>query len=272
MAVCLPGTEEKKAIPTVFASVSEIGKVGPYHSDINGNTPNGGIRGPFSIEPLKTQSAPTYPVLWSHDAQRERCIEFEADSEGIIRQGEDDNESKIINAKVAKIWDLSSHCHFNTDFRFNSQSTAMQFTNKNTIGGRAWPSVKLANAAQEKALVLWANSSLGFLLHWWFANKQQAGRGSVGISALESLPVLDVTKLTEEELVKTTTIFEDLKHKELKPVNEICNDLSRREIDERLYGEILGFPREILSTDGPLALLRQKLAMEPSINGGKIPR
>jgi hypothetical protein len=148
----------------------------------------------------------------------------------------------------------------------------MQFTNKNTIGGRAWPSVKLANAAQEKALVLWANSSLGLLLHWCFANKQQAGRGGVGISALESLPVLDVTKLTEEELAKTTAIFDDLKHKELKPVNEICNDLSRREIDERLYGEILGFPKEILSTDGPLALLRQKLAMEPSIYGGKIPR
>ena len=45
--------------------------------------------------------------------------------------------------------------------------------------------------------------------------------------------------------------------------------LTRRELDERLYGEILGFPEKILTEDGPLALLRQKLALEPSINGGK---
>jgi len=58
----------------------------------------------------------------------------------------------------------------------------------------------------------------------------------------------------------------------VRGVSKCKHSHSRREIDERLYGEILGFPREILSTDGPLALLRQKLAMEPSINGGKIPR
>jgi len=130
--------------------------------------------------------------------------------------------------------------------------------------------VKLANAAQEKALVLWANSSLGLLLHWWFANKQQAGRGSVGISALESLLVLDVTKLTEKELAKTTAIFDDLKNKELKPVNEINRDTVRAEIDERLAVEVLGFPSELVSPDGPLALLRWKLSLEPSITGGKL--
>ena len=103
----------------------------------------------------------------------------------------------------------------------------MQFTSKKTIGGRAWPSIKLANAEQEKALVLWANSSLGLLLHWWHANKQQAGRGSIGVSALESLPVLDVTKLSKEALAKAVAIFDDMKHKELRPVNEIAQDAVR---------------------------------------------
>ena len=145
----------------------------------------------------------------------------------------------------------------------------MQFTSKKTIGGRAWTSIKLVNAEQEKALVLWANSSLGLLIHWWHANKQQAGRGSIGVSALESLPVLDVTKLSKGTLAKAVDIFDDTKHKELRPVNEIAQDTVRAEIDMRLAMEVLGFSPELVAPDGPLALLRQKLALEPSITGAK---
>jgi len=267
--IWLPGTTKNNAISVSITTVSEIGRIGPLHWDINGNNSSGGIRGPFVVEPLKTKSAPTYPVLWSHDANRERRMEFEADSEGILRQGKDSAEDKFARDKASRIWAISSHCHFNHDFRFNSQSTAMQFTSKKTIGGRAWPSISLTNAEQEKALVLWANSSLGLLLHWWHANKQQAGRGSIGVSALTSMPVLDVTKLSEEALSKAVAIFDDMKNKELRPVNEIAQDTVRAEIDTWLATEVLGFSAELAAPDGPLALLRQKLALEPSITGSK---
>jgi hypothetical protein len=119
-------------------------------------------------------------------------------------------------------------------------------------------------------LVLWGNSSLGLLLHWWHANKQQAGRGSIGVSALASLPVLDITKLPEGALAKMVAIFDDMKHKELRPVNEMTQDSVREEIDTRLGTEVLGFPAELVAPDGPVALLRQKLALEPSIAGSKL--
>jgi len=268
-SIWLPGMAKRNSMPVSIVPVSGIGKVGPYQMDINGNTSDGGIRGPFRIESLKNASAPTYPVLYAHNAKRERCMEFEADSEGIIRQGIDSTEDKVVHEKVSRIWAISSHCHFNRDFQFNSQSTAMQFTSKKTIGGRAWPSIKLENAEKEKALVLWANSSFGLLLHWWHANKQQSGRGSIGVSALESLPVLDVTKLSEEALAKAVSIFDEMKHKELRPVNEIDQDTTRAEIDTRLATEVLGLPPKLATPDGPLALLRQKLALEPSIAGSK---
>ena len=177
---------------------------------------------------------------------------------------------QLFGNKADRIWATASHCHFNADFRFNSQSTAMQFTSKRTIGGRAWPSISLSSPEQEKALVLWANSSLGLLLHWWHANKQQAGRGSIGVSALGSLPVLDVTKLSKKTLSKAVAIFDDMKHRELRPVNEIAHDSVRWELDVRLATEVLGFPAGLVTPDGPLALLRQKLALEPSIAGGKL--
>ena len=264
-----PGIAEDAAIPVFITMVSKVGKVGPVHRDINGDTPDGRIRGPFQVVPVKTESAPTYPILWAHEAKRERRMEFEADSEGVMRQGADAAEDETAKKKAIRIWATASHCHFNADFRFNSQSTAMQFTSKKTIGGRAWPSISLANADQEKALVLWANSTLGVLLHWWHANKQQAGRGSIGVSALESLPVLDVTKLSKDALAKAVSIFDEMKHNELRPVNEIAQDAVRAEIDAGLATEVLGFPPELVAPDGSLALLRQKLALEPSITGSK---
>ena len=151
--IWLPGMSKSEAANTSITTVATIGAIGPIHRDINGNTPTGGIRGPFDISPLKPNSAPTYPVLWAHDAERERTMSFDADCEGIPRRGSTPKEQAAVDLKVASIWNTASHCHFNRDFRFNSQSTGMQFTPRRTIGGRAWLSIRLASVEQEKALV-----------------------------------------------------------------------------------------------------------------------
>jgi hypothetical protein len=267
--VWLPGMSKTNITRLPISTLSMIGRVGPVDRDINGNASEGGIRGPFKIEHLYGSAVPTYPVLWAHDAKRERHMEFEADSEGIIRQGANSVEDIEISKKVEKIWSTASHCHFNRDFQFNSQSTAMQFTNKRTIGGMAWPSIILDSIDHEKALVLWANSTLGILIHWWHANKQQAGRGRIGVSPLASLPVLDLAKISPEALSTAAAIFDDIKNKDLYPINKISVDAVRHEIDIRLCSEVLGLPPELTAADGSMDLIRQKLALEPSINGGK---
>ncbi len=55
----------------------------------------------------------------------------------------------------------------------------------------------------------------------------------------------------------------------LKPINEIAQDPVRAAINERLASEVLDFPPEITAPDGPMSLLRQKLAIEPSVAGSK---
>lgn len=42
----------------------------------------------------------------------------------------------------------------------------------------------------EAAVALWGNTTLGLLLHWWQANKQQAGRGNIGKTALANFVCL----------------------------------------------------------------------------------
>jgi hypothetical protein len=178
-------------------------------------------------------------------------------------------ERAVIEHKVASVWNTASHCHFNRDFRFNSQATGMQFTPRRTIGGRAWLSIRLSSAEQEKALVLWANTSLGLLLHWWHANKQQSGRGSIGKASLQFLSVLDVTTLKPEQLDQAVKLFDTISGKELRPLHEIDVDPVRRELDEKFMRDVLGLMVPSLVSGGALELLRMKLSREPSIRGSK---
>ncbi|MHB1865670.1 MAG: DNA methyltransferase family protein [Candidatus Saccharimonadales bacterium] len=267
--IWLPGMDKSEAVAVPITAVGTIGEVGPVHRDINGTNPNGSVRGPFQIEDLEGSSVPTYPVLWAHDAQREYTMCFEGDSEGLPLKSADAKEQGSIDKKINKIWGTASHCHCNLDFRFNSQSTAMQFTQRKTIGGRAWLSILLKSADLEKALVIWANSSLGLLLRWWRSNKQQSGRGNMGKSTLEIMPVLDVTALSPDQLGRAVKLFDSMCSKPMLPIHEIDKDLVRKELDERFASDLLGLPKTILQPDGPMDLLRKKLAREPSIRGNK---
>lgn len=264
-----PAMQESEAISVPITTVQAIGEIGPYHADINFSTSGRGIRGPFVISDIQKGSAPTYPALWKHDASRETTLMFDADSEAQPRRAKDAKEKALIAHKVGAIWGTASHCHFNQNFRFNSQPTAMQFTPRRSIGGRAWISIRLATTDQEKALVAWGNTTFGLLLHWYHANKQQAGRGNIGRTALADLRVLDVTALKPKQLKAAATIFDDLKNENLLPFHELDKDPVRQKLDERFALEVLGFPVTVVQPGGPVELVRMKLAQEPSIRGGK---
>jgi len=145
----------------------------------------------------------------------------------------------------------------------------MQFTPRRSLGGSAWISVKLASVDEEKTLVLWANTAIGFLLHWWHANKQQAGRGRIGVAPLETLPVLDIGALTAAQVSKAAKIFDAFCDAALLPLNKIDTDIVRHQIDKRFGCEVLNLPQNLFAPDGPVDLLRRKLAAEPSIRGSK---
>lgn len=267
--VWLPTMRESDAADIPMNTVKAIGRIGPGDRDINGEGANGALRGPFIIAPVAENRALTYPVLWSHEADRERTMAFPGDSEGQPRQGRTRALQAMIDSRAASVYATASYCHFNRDFRFNSQSTAMQFTPHRTIGGRAWPSIGLASPAHEKALVHWANTSLGILLYWWYANKTQPGRGSILRSKLESLPVLDITKLTKKQVDRAAKIFDETCNLNLLPIHQIDTDAGRQTIDERFGREVLNLPAALFARDGPFELLRRKLAAEPSIRGNK---
>ena len=82
--------------PLATISLGILGKQGlDFHRDISGKNSNGTPRGPFEIIPI--QGVPQYPVLWSHDAERERGLIVPPDSEGEMRPGCDDHAVKVWN-------------------------------------------------------------------------------------------------------------------------------------------------------------------------------
>ncbi len=262
----LPGQGKAEAASVPMTMVERIAKIGPVHRDINGRNSDGSIRGPFEVVPLQAGRAPTYPMLWAHDADRERTMVFDADSEGIPYHGSSAEERARIERKVEAIAATASHCHANLDFRYNSQSTGMQFTPRKAVGGTAWPSVQLPTVEHEKALVLWANTTPGLLMHWWHASRQQSGRGRLTKVTLATLPVLDVTALRPDQLAAAVRLFDEMSNQPLRPVNEIADDPVRKALDEAFMRDVLGLPETMFEA---LDLLRRKLGQEPSVRGGK---
>ncbi len=267
--VWLPTQLRDDSIPLPIVQIQHIGVIGPIDRDVNGKNPDGTMRGPFQLRTLRPNSIPTYPVLWAHNSKREITLQFEADREGIPISSSSEQEQEVIDNKIRAVFASASHSHSNRDFQFNSQAISMQFTKRETIGGRAWISIQLPTAEQEKSMVLWANTTLGLLMYWWHASKQQAGRGSIPKVALHTLPILDVTALSDAQLARAAQIFDETCQLPLKPLHELDIDENRKTLDRRFYGEVLGLPESILVDGGPLDILRRKLCREPSIRGSK---
>ena len=249
----LPTLREEDAPALPITRLENIGRMGFIHRDING----GGGRGAFDISSPCRASA-SYPTLWKHDATRQCAMIVEPDSEARIREGK--------RQRALQIWDSRSRTHHNPDFRFNSQVGPVVFTERPTLGGSSWPNIILNQRDRELAHVLWANSTLGCFLYWWHSSRQQSGRGLIPKRQAATMPTLDVDALSDDQVAQANAIFEDLKTRPMRPLNEATEDEVRQELDCRLLVDVLGVPSELMPS---VDLLRRKLCDEPSIYGTK---
>ena len=252
--------------------ITRLGKIaerGPVHRDITEQTRGGIPRGPFELVKPAVSPAPTYPMLWAHDAKRERRLIVAPDSEGRMKAASGKVTQDQLLEKAARIWGAATRAHYNRDLQFNSQSLIVAMSERPCIGGRAWPSVIFENPDHEYAFSLWCNSTLGLLMHWWIANKTQSGRGTVTVTGIPNVRTLDVRTLTAKQVGVARAAFEELRERRFLPFDQIDEDPARAELDRRLLVDVLGLPESLVAPDGPLDLLRRKLAREPQIHGGK---
>ena len=260
----LPRQERSIELPVVpLGTVADRGLV---DRDINGGFSNrnatGLARGPFTVRAIRPGEVPTYPMLWAHYADRERKFVVLPDRCGDPRPDD--------GARAAERWNsAASRLHANRDFQLISQSLAMCVTPEKCLGGSAWPNILPAEVRHEVPLLLWCNSTLGLVMHWWKGTRQQAGRSRITITAVIDLPVFDPRTLTQEQVDHCHAVFEDFKDKPLLPANEAYRDETRKALDRELLFGITSVLQLDAGLEEGLDLLRKKWCAEPSVHGGK---
>ena len=245
------------SIPVPIVALGRLGERGLVDRDVgSGKDETPPLRGPFKIVPAR--GVPSYPILWAHDADRERHLLVAPDSEGEVRPGCDD--------RAVDVWQTATRLHFNRDFRLNSQSLAACLTPERVLGGRAWPNFRLHDERWDEAVALWANSTLGLMAFWWTSSRQQQGRARITISRLPELLVLDPRALPPGKLDRASAIFEEFRGRPLLPANEAYRDDARKALDRAVLVDLLDLPEDVLE---PLDNLRLQWCAEPSAHGGK---
>ena len=246
----LPGAP--KAVELKTAALGAVGKLGLVHRDITGPAP----RGPF--DKVAASPTATYPALWNHNAKNEIRMVCQPDSQLTVRRG--------MELKAAAVWATASRAHLNLELRFNSQPLGACLTERDTIGGRAWPNVIFEDHRFDHAFVVWCNSTLGLLSYWWHASLQDSGRGVVTIRTAETLPVLDLRALSDEQLATAERIFDQFRELDLKPAYLADADANRALLDKRVVCDLLGFSEDVYRG---VRLVAAKWCAEPSVHGGK---
>ena len=91
----------------------------------------------------------------------------------------------------------------------------------------------------EKVACVWFNGTLGLISYWVNSNRTQSGRGRTTVSAIPQIPILDVSRLSDNQTLAAVQIYDDLCQKPLLPTNEAYRDPVRQELDRRLLTEVL---------------------------------
>ena len=246
----LPGMASSLELKVVL--LANVGNLGFVHRDITGPAP----RGPFDkIAPSPTA---TYPALWNHNAKNETRMVCAPDAQLQVRPG--------MESKAAEVWATASRAHLNNEYTFGSQALAVAFTERESIGGTVWPNVIFSDNMFDYAFTVWSNSTPGLVSYWWHSNRQQSSKARMTIRTAESLPVLDLRTLTDEQLFMAETVFEEFRDKELKPAYLADADPNRALLDRRVICDLLGFGEDIYKA---VRLLSAKWCAEPSVHGGK---
>jgi len=147
--------------------------------------------------------------------------------------------------------------------RWTSQALLCASTKLPAMGGRAWVSLAHPQATVCKAFALWANSTLGLLIHWTRGQRTQTGRSTTQIGAVKKMPCPRLDRLPAAALEEGAAAFDRLAGSILLPTCQAHVDDVRHEIDAAVL-QMIG------RTDaGPtVALLRRLWCHEPSVHGG----
>ncbi len=241
----IPGSTEKTSIP--LSQLDTLGALGPDRKRIHEG---------FKV--TKSDWTP-FPGFWGHKsdevltiAQMPNCNLLEwKDSPRGPHYGSHLWERAGRILLVERLWPIT-HSVLTVGFE------------EKVLGNTWWAfNDSQLDEPQRKALLVWLNSTLSLLFYFGRRTVTRSAWMQMKQPAWESMPVLDVRSLTQEQLTILANAYDEAASKSLAPLAQLDADPVRISIDEALCA-VLGLPS--------LVPVRALLAREPGLSGRKIGR
>lgn len=241
-----------------MSSICDLFEVGPTHDRI-GHPAGGDGRGAFRFHPVTgpNDALGADRALWAANSSTQRRLLVIPTHKGSAPSGvgSDALRQEMRNHRSA--------LHYARNMRWTSQALLAAVTERSAMGGRAWTTLSHDSGLVRKVFALWANSTLGMMVHWTQGQRTQTGRSTAQIAALNRIPCPRLDRLPEEVLQRAAARFDELAAMELLPACQAHADPVRIAIDDAV-GTVFGLSDEAA---GVVAVLRRLWCAEPSVHG-----
>ncbi len=225
-----------------LAHLGSLGELGPDTRDIH--------------DGFETSlNATSFPALWSHDAKHVLTMAMKPNA--YLRPLNKAKAGRPLR-RVELLWPRAGRVMLVERMRLNSQKLVAIKLPHACLSNSWWP-FRLNNPDPilEKALVLWMNSTLGLMIQLSHRVTTQGAWVKFKKPLYETMPVLDIWRLTEAQLMSMAVAFDELSVEALQSLGQMADDPIRIKID-KIISRTLGLPS--------LDSLRTALAREPVIS------
>ncbi len=171
-----------------------------------------------------------YPSFWGHDSMKVTSIGQAPNSRLLVWE-----ESPRGPTYGPHLWERSGPILLAEGIRFNTHKLVSIGVGEDVLSN-VWWSLKpnRLSEGQQKALLLWLNSSLSLLLLFGRRVITQGAWIHMKQPAWKAMPVLDVKKLAKKDLGKLVTAYDALAKRSMLPISQMDVDPVRAEIDEAI--------------------------------------
>ena len=245
-------------LPIPMATMQDVFTIGPTHHLVghqHGKKPIGA----FEFHPVRDEadSIGNDRALWRADCKIQRQLIVLPTDKGVVPAGVGSE------AERAAMRQYKSTLYYARNMRWTSQALLAATTKRPAMGGRAWITLHHPNERVQKVFALWANSTLGMMVHWTQGQRTQTGRSTTQVGAIKKIPCPRLDKLGTEELNEAATAFDAVASQVLLPACQAHADEVRIAIDEAIV-RLFGWEESALHI---IADLRALWCREPSVHG-----
>lgn len=175
-----------------------------------------------------------------------------------------DSRKDKTESEIDAMLSRASRLQFGLEIRTNTQRVSSAITDRAMLGVRSWVSLLPKNDRDGsfETLCLWLNSTLGMVLRLVFSNRPYPGRSGMTNTSVKTLPVIDISKLTDSQLKMGRELYKQICSEPLMPFHLILQDSTRKAIDAGIC-DLLGIDESAMTQ------IAQMFVNEPVVNGGK---